>query len=103
MYNIIDRNFINENEPIINFTEKCNIKKALIILQLSNQEIKQIFWTPEEINKGDNQRWSWSVYILSIKKYFFIKSISKTKENIDNTNIKIINIHIFFLEKIFKI
>lgn len=36
------------------------------------------------------------------KKYFFIKSISKTKENIDNTNIKVINIHIFFLEKIFK-
>jgi hypothetical protein len=82
MYNIIDRNFINENEPIINFTEKCNIKKALIILQLSNQEIKQIFWTPEEINKGDNQRWSWSVYILSIKKY--LQTIINNKGIIEN-------------------
>ena len=61
-------NFI-DNEPIITFTEKINVKKALQLRQLYKQEIKSIFWESKEIDKKDNSTKDWSSYSNSLKFY----------------------------------
>jgi len=74
--------FIDEC-PIINFTEKINCSKALTVSKLSNLELKDIFWEKDEINKLSNEKWNWSTYLTSIRR--FLKEAINKNGIIKNT------------------
>ncbi len=73
---------INDN-PIVKFTEKINCSKALKVAKLSNSELKDLFWDKDEINKADNEKWSWTTYLTSIRR--FLKLIVSKNGKIENT------------------
>ena len=74
---------IIQTDPIVNFTEKINEKKAYQLSCLSNKEIKDIFWDKDELNKKDGSKWDWSSYITNIKKY--CKIVTSKKGVIDQS------------------
>jgi rubrerythrin len=51
------------------FTEKVNVKKALALCGLANNEIKSLFWNKNEINKMDGSKWSFPSYMLGVRRY----------------------------------
>ena len=73
---------INDN-PIIKFTEKINCSKALKVAKLSNSELKELFWEKDEINKADNDKWSWTSYLTSIRR--FLKQAINKKGILEHT------------------
>ena len=75
-------NTINDN-PIVKFTEKINSSKALKVAKLSNLELKEIFWNKDEINKANNEKWSWTIYLTNIRR--FLKLIVSKNGKIENT------------------
>ncbi len=80
--NMCISNTINDN-PIIKFTEKINCSKALKVAKLSNSELKDLFWNKDEINKAYNEKWSWTTYLTSIRR--FLKIIVSKNGKIENT------------------
>ncbi len=55
--------------PIIQtkFTEKLNPNKAMTIFNLSNTEVKNLFWDKEEVDKMTGENRQWSSYFLNLR------------------------------------
>ena len=51
------------------FSERVNVKKAIALMNLPSREIKSLFWDKDEINKMNGGKWSYSAYILNVKRY----------------------------------
>tara|TARA_R110002153_G_C13309900_1_gene496320 strand:+ start:89 stop:2440 length:2352 start_codon:yes stop_codon:yes gene_type:complete len=60
---------MTESQIKTKFTEQINIKKAIALQQLSNAEMKSLFWDKEEVNKMSGENWNYAKYFLNIKKY----------------------------------
>lgn len=75
---------IKTSTPLIcEFFEKVNIKRALKVANLTNQELKQTFWDKEELTRDTNEKWNWSSYLLNVRS--FLKKIIHSKGSIKQT------------------
>ena len=72
-----------DTEPIANFVEKINVKKASQISYLTNRELKEYFWDSKELQKSDREKYEWVSYLNNVKKY--CKIAVKNKGEIKQT------------------
>ena len=68
------------NSVPMKFTEQLNLKKCICVMGLSKVEIKDAFWTKDEV-KHDLALQEWNNYLLTTKKY--LKKVVTTSGVID--------------------
>ena len=58
-----------------NFVEQCNVEKALSVLHMSKQELKETFWDKIDHDIADGKI-SWGGYLTGVKKY--LKQVARS-------------------------
>ena len=50
------------------FTEQCNMERAVSVLHMSKQELKETFWDKEDFDVAE-EKLGWGVYLTGVKKH----------------------------------